>query len=171
MCSEFSWKANVQFWKYREISKQSVFRFLIKKQKVLTNTETNCLFLSMQPVITHQYEHTYHIIHSERSHDNERQKEILEMSKNESWNFYGFGLNYGSRHNDTTYNCLRSAKNKIHKQCIHFCNKAILIERYKKITCKLFFLSQDLIHNVWFKSICKVLKIFSPEQIYIRKFQ
>ena len=53
-------------------------------QNILANIGTNCLFLLMQAVITQQYEHTYKMIHGERSNDNEMQEEILEISNNET---------------------------------------------------------------------------------------
>ena len=59
-------------------------RFLRKKQKILGNIETNCLFLLTQQAITQQYEHTYKMIDSEKSNDNKRQEKILEIPKNES---------------------------------------------------------------------------------------
>ena len=74
----------MQFWKYEEFSKKSVGRFLRKKQKILENIETNCLFLLTQQAITQQYEHTYKMIDSEKSNDNKRQEKILEIPKNES---------------------------------------------------------------------------------------
>lgn len=45
----------------------------------------NCWILLTQSAITHQFEHTYKIIDSERSIGNERQKEILETSKIKKW--------------------------------------------------------------------------------------
>ena len=56
-------------------------------QNILANIGTNCLFLLVQAAITQQYEHTYKMIHGERSNDNEMQEEILEISNNETWNF------------------------------------------------------------------------------------
>ena len=49
------------------------------KQNILAKIETNCLFPSMQPVISQQYEHTYKMIHCERSNGNEMQEEILKI--------------------------------------------------------------------------------------------
>ena len=69
----------------------------------------------MQPFITHQYQHTYKMIDSERSNENEMQEEILKTSKNKNLKFFTvFQLNHESRHNDI-YICSKSAKNKIHK--------------------------------------------------------
>ena len=41
----------------------------------------------MEPAITQQYEHTYKMIHSESSNENEMQEEILKISKNKSLDF------------------------------------------------------------------------------------
>ena len=85
------------------------------KDSILANIETSCLFLLMQPVITHQYQHTYKLINSEKSNDNEIQEEILKISKNKNLKFFTvFQLNHVSRHNDI-YIFSKSAKNKTHK--------------------------------------------------------
>ena len=84
------WKANVQFREYKEFSKQSVRRFLRKKQKIPANIEINCHFPLTEPAFTQQYEHTYKMIDGEKSNDKKRQEEILEIPKNESWNFLRF---------------------------------------------------------------------------------
>ena len=44
----------------------------------------------MQPAITQQYGHTYTMIDSEKSNDNKRQEEILEIPKTENWKFLRF---------------------------------------------------------------------------------
>ena len=77
-------KANKQFLKYKEVSKQHVRYFLRRKQKIVANIETNCHFLLTEPAITQQYEHTYKMIDSENSNDNKRLEEILKIPQNES---------------------------------------------------------------------------------------
>ena len=74
----------MEFWEHKELSKQSVHRSLRKKQKILANMETNCHFLLTQPAFTLQCEHPYKLTDSEKSNDNKRQEETLEVPKNES---------------------------------------------------------------------------------------
>ena len=56
---------------------------LRKKQNIIANIKTNCHFLLTQPAYTQQCEHTYKMIDSEKSNDNKKQEEILEIPKNE----------------------------------------------------------------------------------------